>query len=273
MEEDRLTGALERIADVMEEQREEERRRQNALRDGLAALRLKSALCEQLRAAMDAAVEEAGGLPREFDAERTYSSMCSLESSDELVEYLQRSFDYMRRLVGEYRNCDPAMPGRVMGAAARAAAECLEKIERELAERGVDVSLSGTIPYAVERPAPEVLSQVKEHFDALFEVEERLFQKFRRVLEVGGIFSAFSAEPSCEEEMDLASVIEELERAVELPFFGPFDDPTPIVEAFWHGWSELARAVACLCPLPRATLERYELSVCDHLDAAMRGEG
>ena len=76
-----------------------------------------------------------------------------------------------------------------------------------------------------------------------------------------------------DEEMDLASVIEELERAVELPFFGPFDDPTPIVEAFWHGWSELARAVACLCPLPRATLERYELSVCDHLDAAMRGEG
>ena len=262
---DRIADAIERIANVIESQHEEERRRRNAARDRLARDRQKSALCGRLCAAMDAAIEGAGGLPHEFDAERAYRAMRAAKESDELVELLRRSLDLMKSLAEEYRACDPAMSERVMGAAYRAAVECLERTEGDSAGRDI----ATLMPHATRRRAPKVLSQVNECLDALFEAEDLVFQKLCSVLEVGGVFSAFPIEPTWSVRPDLPALIAELERAASLPFSGPLDNPVPIAEAFWYGWSGLAWAVGFLCPLPRGVYEAYQQRACKRLVAAL----
>lgn len=280
MEEDRLTGALERIADVME--REEARRA--AEREAWPVLVTSRNIVHLTREWLEQEVErvasEHGGFPPSFDVVRVERSLECARSADALVDLLQRALTRLRELADGNRADDAAFVQ--VDDLSQALPECCDRIREACAESPVHLDEGFGAPYCARQTADARRADIDEHLDELFDAMGELLGVFRRVVEICGLYAAFASDPSydrlgcgldweaishagdvelarygADDKGGICGVVDWLNHVMATPFLGPLDDPVPYVRAFWLGFFELVAAVDDLRPFSREDVMRY----------------
>lgn len=280
MGEDRLIGAVERIADVME--REEARRA--AEREAWPVLVVSRNIVrltgEWLEKEAERVASEHGGLPPSFDVVRVERSLECARSSDALIDLLQRALERLRELANGNRADDAAFVRAED--LSETLAGCCNRIREACAESPVRLGEDFGAPYRASQTPDARRADIDEHLDELFDAVGEMFGVFRRVVEMSGLFAAFAPDPSYDRpgygldweaishagddelarygadgEGSIRGVVAWLNHVMATPFLGPLDDPVPYVRAFWLGFFELVAVVDDVRPFSREGVMRY----------------
>lgn len=280
MEEDRLTGALERIAGVMERQEVRQVAEREALPVFVVSQNIVHLTGQWLEKEAERAASEHGGFPPSFDVVRVERSFECARSTDALVDLLRRALERLRKLAKGNRADDASFVQAED--LSEALTGCCARIREACAESPVRLDERFGAPYHARQMTDARRADIDAHLDELFDTVGEMFVEFRRVVEISGLYAAFATDPSydrpgssldwgaishagddalarygADDEGGIHRVVAWLNHVKATPFLGPLDDPVPHVSAFWLGFFELVAAVDDLRPISREDVLKY----------------